>query len=157
MVKDKDAPPGASALFAEMGRFEVWQKEGHEFMPVASVRAGNLLAALVYTMNRTDAPWSDNEQVIALLPNARSTDLGDVIVNPEGEAYQIQNTRLGLIFKMIDFPQHREAKALFAEWEADYAAAKMRDAQALFGDAPIRSTEPTHAAIDNSKDRGGRE
>jgi hypothetical protein len=47
--------------------------------------------------------------------------------------------------------------ALFAEWEADYVAARERDAKALFEDAPIRSSEPPQAANDNQRDRGGRE
>ena len=62
-----------------------------------------------------------------------------------------------LSFTPIDFPQHGEMKALFAEWEVDYAAAKMRDVQALFGDGPIRSSAPTQPENDIKKDRGGRE
>jgi hypothetical protein len=158
MGRNKDMPPqDIKAPSTGQGRYEVWHREGDDFMAVASVRVGNLLGALVFTMNRKDAPWSDNEQVTALLQNARSTDLGDVIVDPEGVAYQVQNTQHGLVFRPIDFPQHREQRALLAEWEADYVAARERDIKALFGAAPIRASEPSQAANENAKDRGGRE
>jgi deoxyribose-phosphate aldolase len=133
----------------------VWHKEDDEWINVAKVQAGNLLAALVFTINRKDASWSDNVQVTAFLPDARSTEVGDVIVNPEGVAYQVQTTHDGLVFQVIDFPQSRDQKALLAEWKADYLAARERD----LAEVSQRSPEVSWAANDNEKDqdRGGRE
>lgn len=51
----------------------------------------------------------------------------------------------------------QELKALFAEWAADYAAARERDIKALFGNAPVHAPEPSQAADENSNDCGGRE
>ena len=140
------------------GRYQVWHNGADGFVPVANVQAGNLLAALVLTINRTDAPWAENEHVVALLPNARSTDFGDVVVNSEGVAYQVQKTRHGLVFAMVDFPPQREQKALFAEWELDYAAARSRDRKVAFGQSLGGSPEPRQAVNDKQKIRdGGRE
>ena len=81
-----------------------------------------------------------------------------MIVDPKGNAFQIAFDRVQrLSFEPIEFPQHQEMKALFAEWEFDYAQAKMRDAQALFGVSPVRSSAANQPANDNEKDRGGRE
>lgn len=155
MSQSREEPPQAPVSSAGRGRFEVWHKEDDEWINVAKVQAGNLLAALVFTINRKDASWSDNVQVTAFLPDARSTEVGDVIVNPEGVAYQVQTTHDGLVFQVIDFPQSRDQKALLAEWKADYLAARERD----LAEVSQRSPEVSWAANDNEKDqdRGGRE
>ncbi|QJW98494.1 hypothetical protein [Frigoriglobus tundricola] len=142
---------------AERGPFQVWHRSGDGFTPVALVHAGNLLAATVFTMNRTDAHWQDGEYVTALVPDARSTNIGDVIVNPEGVAYQIETTAQGLVFNPIDFPSNREQQALFAEWTQDYASARERDVRELFrtnGGGPKPQPEPSRSANDNDRDGG---
>jgi hypothetical protein len=140
----------------ERGKYQVWHQSAEGFIPVALVSAGNLLAALVFTMNRTDGHWEKGEHVLALQPDARSTTIGDVIVNPEGVAYEIRATTHGLVFDPIDFPPHREQMALFAEWTQDYAAAKARDGRASLGailsGESIPSPQPT---IDKQQDREG--
>jgi hypothetical protein len=118
---------------AERGQYQVWHQSGDGYIPVALVRAGNLLAATVLTMNRVDAHWQEGERVTALVPDARSTDIGDVIVSPEGVGYEIKATNHGPVFDAIDFPPHREQMALFAEWTKDSAAARERDGKAAFG------------------------
>jgi len=139
---------------AGRGQYQVWHQSGDGYRPVALVRAGNLLAAMVLTMNRVDAHWQDGESVTALVPDARATDIGDVIVSPEGVAYKIRGTNHGLVFDAIDFPPYREQMALFAEWTKDYAAARERDSKAAFGailsGTGIPASQPT---IGNQHDR----
>jgi hypothetical protein len=109
-------------------------------------------------MSRADAHWEHGEHVLALQANARSTDVGDVIVSPEGVAHEIRATADGLIFQPIDFPPLREQSALFAEWRADYAAAAARDRpeqlRELLG-VTNPQPEPVSPAIDNSRDLDG--
>jgi hypothetical protein len=150
-----ERPPTGHA--EPQGRYDVWHKEGGDYLPVASVNVGNLLAAAVLSMHRVDARWQDGDHVLSGLPNTRSTTIGDVIVNPNGIAYEIATTTFGFVFDPIDFPPHREQQALFAEWRQDYAAARERDGiaalTAVLNDPP---REPP--ANDNQIDRdSGRE
>jgi hypothetical protein len=142
----------------DRGKYQVWHQSADGFTPVALVRAGNLLAATVFTMHRTDAQWQDGEHVLALRPDARSTNIGDVIVNPEGVAYEIKTTTDGLVFDPIDFQPQREQASMFAEWTQDYAAAKERDLRERFWEivrAPRPQPEPARPVNDNHKDRDG--
>ena len=140
-------------------KFQVWHRSGERFTPVALVRIGNLLGAVVLTMNSVDAHWQDGDRVTALVPDARSTDAGDVIVSPEGVAYEIKVTpHLGLVFDPIDFPPYRELMALYAEWRADQAAATARDLREQYREflgAASTQQEPSRAANDNDQDRDG--
>jgi hypothetical protein len=148
-----DAQPHSAA---EPGRFEVWHRSGDEFTPVAAVRIGNLLGALVLTLSRKDEHWENGEHVVALQSDARSTDIGDVIVSPEGVAYEIRATTHGLVFEPIDFPPYREQMALFSEWRADYVAAAERDLPERFREllgVPRPQPEPPRSANDNHQDR----
>ncbi len=73
MGKNRDEP--SSALLTQQRRFEVWHKEGSEFMPVGSVKTNDLLNATVLTIDRQDRRWTENPQVTAALPEVRSTDI----------------------------------------------------------------------------------
>jgi hypothetical protein len=141
---------------AERGQYQVWHQSGDGYTPVALVHAGNLLAATVLTMNRTDAQWQEGEHVTALRPDTRSTTIGDVIVSPEGAAYEIRVTTHGLVFDPVDFPPYREQMALFAEWSKDYAAARERDGKAAFtailSGTDLPASQPTSG---NQNDREG--
>ena len=111
----------------ESGTYQVWHSSGESYTPVALVHTGNLLGATVFTISRKDAHWQDGDRVTALVTDGRSTDIGDVIVCPEGVAYEIEATHHGLVFQPIDFPPLREQAAIFAEWTQDYTAAAERD------------------------------
>jgi hypothetical protein len=141
---------------AERGQYQVWHQSSDGYTPAALVSAGNLLAALVFTMSRRDAHWQEGEYVTALVPDARSTNIGDVIVSPEGVAYEIKTTNHGLVFDAIDFPPHREQMALFAEWTKDYAATRERDGKAAFGAILSGTSIPApQSTSGNQRDREG--
>jgi hypothetical protein len=140
----------------EREKYQVWHQSSDGFTPVALVSVGNLLGALVFTMSRTDGHWENGDHVLALRPDARSTTFGDVIVNPEGVAYEVRATAHGVVFDPIDFPPYREQQALFAEWTQDYALARERLVAELFGPtigAEALLPEPSRPANDNLKDR----
>lgn len=136
MPFDEEPTPAAKS-----GKYQVWHRSEDGYTPVGLVTTGNLLGAMVFTMDRIDAPWTDGEFVRALVPDPRSTTIGDVIVNPEGVAHEITAADGGLAFSPIDFPPYQEQKALFAEWTEDYALAKEGDARERFWDA-IRNPKP---------------
>ncbi|VTR93425.1 unnamed protein product [Gemmata massiliana] len=141
---------------ATRGPYQVWHRSDEGFTPVALVNGGNLLAAIVFTMSRTDGHWQDGERVTALVPDARSTNIGDVIVSPEGVAHELTATDHGPACVPIDFPPHREQRALFAEWAADYAAARERDGrttlEALRSVAADRRDQSTNDKQQNRED-----
>jgi len=149
-------PDDNSFKVAKRVSYQVWHRSSDGFTPVALVRAGNVLAAIVLTISRTDAHWANNDRVLTLQPDARSTDIGDVIVSPDGLAYEIRATTHGLVFEPINFPPCREQMALFAEWTEDYAAAAVRDLREQFREiigGTSAQTEPSRSANDNHKKR----
>lgn len=68
-------------------QFMVWHRTPDGPLPVALVEIGNPLGAAVLTTSRADAHWQGNDGVTALVRDAHSTDVGDVIVSPEGVAH----------------------------------------------------------------------
>jgi hypothetical protein len=102
------------------GRYQVWQDRGwpqswidqmfggpssrfpEDYMHVANVPAASLEEAVALTtdtghllkpeVNPLWQPWDRNDGVQALLLplHARDTDAGDVIVNPQGQAYRVE-------------------------------------------------------------------
>jgi len=86
-------------------QFQVWHKDGDGFTHVANVRTGNLLGALVFTLDPKGGRWQDNPEVEAIVRDARNTTFGDRIVNPDGLAYSIHNfSGVGAGFKEADSP-----------------------------------------------------
>jgi hypothetical protein len=86
-------------------QFQVWHKDGDRFTHVANVRTGNLLGAMVFTLNPKGGHWQDNPEVEALVRDARNTTFGDRIVNPDGLAYSIHNfSGVGAGFREADSP-----------------------------------------------------
>ncbi len=96
-------------------KFQVWHKEGDGFTHVANVRTGNLLGALVFTLDPKGGRWQDNPEVEALVRDARGTTFGDRIVNPDGLAYSIHNfSGIGAGFMEADSPVG-DMRAKFSE------------------------------------------
>ncbi len=96
-------------------KFQVWHKDGDGFTHVANVRTGNLLGALVFTLDPKGGRWQDNPEVEAIVKDARNTTFGDRIVNPDGLAYSIHNfSGVGAGFKEADSPAG-DMRARFAE------------------------------------------
>lgn len=100
--------PGVPMPADPKSPFQVWHRSPAGPTPVALVEAGNLLGAAVLTMSRVDAHWRENAGVTALVGDARSTDIGDVIVDA-GRAHCLSATDLGPAFAPLgDFPPARE-------------------------------------------------
>ncbi len=96
-------------------QFQVWHKDGDGFTHVANVRTGNLLGALVFTLDPKGGRWQDNPEVEAIVKDARNTTFGDRIVNPDGLAYSIHNfSGVGAGFKEADSPAV-DMRARFAD------------------------------------------
>ncbi len=96
-------------------QFQVWHKCEDGFTHVANVRTGNLLGALVFTLNPKGGHWQDNPEVEAIVKDARSSTFGDRIVNPDGLAYSIDNFRgVGAGFMEADSPA-ADMRAKFAD------------------------------------------
>ncbi len=144
------------------GTYQVWHKNGEIFTRVADVNAGNLLAALVFTMHRKDGSWQDHPRVTTLVGPTRSTDLGDRIVDPDGVVYSIDRTGLGASFREVHVsPEVRETghlsfASLLAEIRNDTAAGKREDAHlpACYGDVfkQILDIRTEHAPPELGKD-----
>jgi hypothetical protein len=93
------------------GRYMVWHAEGDKFRCVASVTCGNLLAALVLPDLKHGNPGTER---VADFGKARPTNIGDVIVNPDGQAYRIDRDNEGEKFQLIHFAPEMERRAEFA-------------------------------------------
>jgi hypothetical protein len=136
------------------GVYQVWHRNGESFTKVAEVKGGNLLAAVVLTMNRKDFPWQDNPEVKAFGEPTRSTDLRDRIVDPDGVVYSIERDPLGVRFKEIRVSAellahgHLSLAGLRDEIRSDTAAGKCGDAH-QYGDA----SGMLPAQANRSKDR----
>lgn len=132
-------------------RFQVWHKDGDNFTHVANVRTGNLIGALVFTLNRKDAPWQDYPEVEALVKDARSTTFGDRIVDPDGLAYSIHNfSGVGAGFREADSPAG-DTRARFANLLRGKTDARS-GLDRLLSEASER-VEPQP----NERERGGRD
>ena len=135
--------------------FMVWHRTPEGPRPVALVRIGNLLGAAVLTISRVDAHWRENDGVTALARDARSTDVGDVIVSPEGRAYRIAATDLGPTFVPLDdFPPYREYTTARAARATDSAAGRP-DLDGPFRDFFAARAGPPGPANDNDRDHEG--
>ncbi len=120
-----------------------------DYVPVAHVQANSLRQAVALTVDQenvlhgTVTPWDRNPGVTAL-PSIlwhRSTDQGDVVVDPQGKAYRVEANG----FLEIPVGNYRETARteLFKELRADYAAAKRPDAHPGWTAAPgALPTEP---------------
>lgn len=96
------------------GTYQVWHKEGDGYVHVANADVGNLLAALTLPLMPLGTP--ETERLDFLVEGTRQTDFGDVIVNPNGAAYQIVKAGYGPAYRPIDFaPTRRHAVRSFAE------------------------------------------
>jgi hypothetical protein len=60
------------------------------FEPVALVKSSNLNVAFELT-NHIDRAWQENETVEPLVKRARSTSVGDVILDSEGRVHRVAN------------------------------------------------------------------
>jgi hypothetical protein len=86
------------------GIYQVWHKEDDGFVHAINVESGNLLGALIMPLVRDGEFGGD--RVTYLIEVARPSTFGDVIVNPEGAAYEIHDYKgMGPRFKEIEF-QH---------------------------------------------------
>jgi hypothetical protein len=110
-MKDKSLFTGSEPH----GTYQVWHRDGDggTYQHVVSARVGNLLAALVLPDLKKDTPEKDS--VAELTEDRRPTTFGDVIVNPYGQAYRIDDTPDGPVFQLIHFTPEMHRRALFAE------------------------------------------
>ena len=134
-------------------QFVVWHETPDGPLPVARVETGNLLGAAVLTVSRVDAHWQGNDGVTALVRDARSTDVGDVIVSPEGIAHQIAVTDSGVAFVPIDFPPSREYPVVLAAAASDQTRPRQSDSAAPLRDIFAARAGPSPPANDNHPDR----
>ena len=93
------------------GIYQVWHKTDDGYVHAINVDSGNLLGALIMPLVREGQ--FGGERVTYLIDDARSSTFGDVIVNPEGAAYEIHDYKgMGPGFKEIEFLQHIEIPAI---------------------------------------------
>lgn len=136
----------------ERGRYEIWQHDdlgGDKQFPEhyrrhATVEAAGLEHALM--INRLD-DFDDGST-----GKCRFTQDGDVIVDPRGSAHRIGGDAREPSFKEIelDTPTPTAARALFAEWRDDHAAAKERDTH---GErfAEVSTPQPDAGPLDRAR------
>lgn len=95
------------------GTYQVWHKQGDDYRHVVNANVGNLLAALVLPDMKREA--EERQNIAELTEGRRPTTFGDVIVNPHGQAYRIDDTQYGPVFQIIHFAPQVERRAMFAE------------------------------------------
>ena len=97
MSEDKLFPSG------EPVGYQVWHKQGEHHQYVAYVES-NALGAMLMTTNGFMGfeRWQDNPRVKAVPGEHRSTTLGDILINREGNSHEIAgDRRYGLLLKPV--------------------------------------------------------
>jgi len=133
------------------------------YVHVANVQANGLREAVEMTtgtgsiLEGNAIPWERNPgvQSLASILAHRNTDQGDVIVDPQGRAYGVEQN---CFIEVSVGKENRTALSdLFYEWRADYAAAKREDAH-WYGKSSLHELRadksPPQPAATNEKDRG---
>lgn len=92
---------------------QVWHKEQGGYVHALTVHANDLPAALVLPMVEPRSA-----AVSAHVENPRMTDVGDVIVTPGHDAYEVAATKHGVVFDLVDFAPARAALAAEQREEA---------------------------------------
>jgi len=134
-----------------------------DYVQVANVQANGLREAVEMTtgtgsiLEGNAISWERNPgvQSLASILAHRNTNDGDVIVDPQGKAYRVEQT----CFHEISVGKENKASLseLFKELRADYAAGKREDAH-WYGKLSLQELRadksPPQKAATNEKDRG---
>lgn len=98
-----------------MGAYQVWHREGAEFLHVGSLKVGSLAVAAEAATARRPAAWMD----VPLPEDQRPTRTDDVIVSPDAEAFRLRETAFGFTFESVDFDALRQTAREAAEHRAE--------------------------------------
>lgn len=99
------------------GMYQVWHNSQEGYDHVANVECANRFSAMVATLAWQNKAPELERMVTPLVEGARGFAFGDVIVNPEGKAYELHNDKhVGPTFKEVEFSQAKPST-----WHAIFA------------------------------------
>ncbi len=135
-----------------------------DYVHVANVQANGLREVVGLTTDKGNVldgnavPWERNpgvESLPSILQHLhRDTDKGDVIIDPQGKAYKVEQN--GFVEVAVGKGKETALSDLLKELRADYAAGKREDAH-WYGKLSLQElradTSPPQPAATHEKDR----
>ena len=120
-----------------MDEYQVWHRAGEAYKHVADVVANDpQMAALKTQHGLLSARWQDAEGVTPLPGEHRSTELGDIILDPDGQEHKFSAmTPEGQHGTVAGFePTHELRHQLYDEWLNDREQRDLHDRSVDYAD-----------------------